>query len=250
MDKLLYGLLLTSSSPLFLFGCKIVVCAGMNTSGWLLTCWVNQFVLNLVISLTYRIMVNGSVGIDELSFNDHVKRFCLGDDWVMSMSREAQEKIDLGVLTDLIKRIFGITITGSLKGSIPIWKKDVTELQFISRGVRKESYGIVAPLKLDSFMKMLHWLAPSKEATESEVLMSIRDSSKREALFHGEEFYYNFQKLYQPRFEYLNIFWGETDYSKLLLEYIRGRTGCCLPGHFGSTILGTDVIKDDGCREL
>lgn len=130
-----------------------------NTSGNWLTTWINTHcnMLYFSIALISECLIRG---IDPEATLRLLKIKLYSDDNITSLAREWWTA---EFLSKRFKLLFNIDLTGTDKGELTNRKTKIWDIDFLSRGFRKENGQVYAPLAFDSLVSQIYFVRVPKK---------------------------------------------------------------------------------------
>lgn len=173
----------------------VIEFSGNNVSGNVLTVIINNFMnqfYNIYACVRYLMETRGIASyttgcVDFEEINTDFRMISLGDDFVSGYGH-IFDGLDAAFMYKTLKEI-GVTITKADKtdaSSCHLGFESLSDIGFLKRGFNKVAGCMVAPLELDSILKMIHWQKKGMSVSEFE-------AKCKDALFefslHGKEKY-------------------------------------------------------------
>jgi hypothetical protein len=197
-NRIRYVLMQEISQSTRINGKVVYRCLQGVPSGHFLTAILNSIINEVIIKtcLFYYCQVNG-IAMNFSIFHRHFRLATFGDDHIMSVSEIFQPYFDQQVLQKLIKVIFGMGYTDSLKQvSVAQWT-DRDQLTFLQRYFREEDGKIFAPLKKEIIDEMINWVRLSDEYTIKESSFLNLSTALKEWFHWGSSVFTEKHKLFR-----------------------------------------------------
>ncbi len=167
--------------------------AVLNTSGWLLTLFINDFACHITHQVIFSI-ISLSNGYDPWYLRDQACLVSYGDDMIKSVSHEFTELVSPEDFATYMKHLFGMTITGVDKKDSGKYVTRIEDVEFIGRTFQLKGDIYLAPLLQKSYDKMISWIRKSSDLNEQESYQAIFNTMCYEAVPKGKNFYKNLLK--------------------------------------------------------
>jgi len=183
---MLYNICMSSIAPIFVINGECYWSDWMNSSGGLLTGFLNSFV-NVFSFNAFHWYVCTTNGFGERSRLEDLILAVYGDDNLWSVCDELAEFINMKTFAEFVWEVLGMTYTTPSKDKIESEFLDFEDLEFLCRKFRPRGNVYTAPLAKESIHGMLLWIRKSILRSSSEQLAINVEQAMMEYFHYGKE---------------------------------------------------------------